>query len=241
MAKILSTKNYDQFKQILGNRELIISHVNHLIKLNSVDNSLWQYPGLISADGYLVDGQHRLAAARANDWDFFYTISARESKDLMVGILNTAQRSWSIVNFINYYATNGNKQYQFVIDCLTEFRLSQAIVLALFNKKSGYQTHAIKNGNLVLFEIEGEKVALHDIVSAYSELKPFVSTIVFTDREFAIAIRKSFSVLSVKEIIVALQKTKDEIEPARYIPDYLRQLEVIVNKGKHAGNEIRLF
>ena len=112
--KILATKEYDQFKTITGNRSVEVNHVNHLVSLNSEVNLLSQFPGTVTKDGYLFDGQHRLAACKANDWDFYYTVSDKtlaELGDTIVALTNTAQRKWGIPNFIHYFTSHGREQY----------------------------------------------------------------------------------------------------------------------------------
>ena len=76
-GQIYSTKDYEQFKVVVGNRPINIEHVNKLIASIAQENLLKNFPGFISSDGYLIDGQHRLIAAKSNKLAFFFTVSEK--------------------------------------------------------------------------------------------------------------------------------------------------------------------
>lgn len=239
--KILTTTNYTQFKKVTGNRPVNLHHVNYLIKLNSEINEMWQYPGKISKNGYLLDGQHRIKACEAQGWPFPYIVT---EKDYIPGkndvaILNTAQLGWRILNYIHFYADNGNEQYQFLEHLMSEYQLKHPNILGLFS--GNHWNKAIKNGTFVLFKSPEEKELMEDMVKAYVSLRGKVKNIVFYHSCFPKALRTVFKKFSAEDLIVALDKGGVALQPQRFVRDYLRNLEAIFNYHRQEKNHVRFF
>ncbi len=110
MEIIHKTKNYDLFKSIMSNREVDKVHVKRLAKSIKKKNLLYIRPLIVNDHMELIDGQHRLAAAASIDADVYYLKSHGLSKD-DIAILNTAQKNWTRMDFINFFAIEGRKEY----------------------------------------------------------------------------------------------------------------------------------
>ena len=240
--KILATKEYEQFKKVVGNRPIDINHVNYLIKLNSEENLLWQYPGAVTKDGYLTDGQHRLKACEINNWDFYYTVSDKNLEDLgdnIVALTNTAQKGWVIKNFINFYAEHGKEQYIFLQELMTDYKLTQPIIMQLISGKTGSKD--IKLGKLKIYTTSQEKDVVLELINEYSVLRDTISSLILNDSRFAGAMRTVFKDFSAQEIVDNLARTPIKITHQRGIKDYLRVMEDVINYKKHEKNYIRFF
>lgn len=239
---IKSTKNYDQFKMILGNREIEIPHVNKLIKLNAVNNLLWQFPGQVTKDGYVWDGQHRLAAAKSQDWDFYYTQSDKtlaEMGDNIVPVTNTAQMRWKTIDYINWYAKHGNAQYIFLLELMNEFHISDSIILSIL-KGTSFGPE-MRLGKLGLYTSSEEKDTCLELINAYFSLKEIVPSRVFSDSKHARAIRVMFKYVSVEDIKQALERAPMQLVAVRDDKDYLRQYEDIFNYKRSEAKYVRFF
>ena len=68
------TKDYSQFKYLPGNRDLVLNHVDRLVKSISKNNLLKNNPIMINKQGYILDGQHRLQAAEELGVDIYYNV-----------------------------------------------------------------------------------------------------------------------------------------------------------------------
>ncbi len=240
--EIQKTKDYKQFKTIKGNRKIDMSHVNKLITLNSEINQLWQYPGTVTKDGYLWDGQHRLEAAKAQEWDFFYTTSDKVLSELrtnLVPITNTSQLKWQIADYINYYARNGKEQYLYLEELIQEYGWSHALIISLLRGES--KSAALKKGILSLFENEDDKEYNRLLLDGYRDIVDAVPAVVYRDSIFARAMREIFKQLSSEDVKRTLEKTTTQIVSMRHKADYLRQFETLYNHGRQEKNYLRLF
>lgn len=242
MNKILQTKDYDQFKTIVGNRDIDIDHVNYLVKLNSKENLLHLFPGTVTKDGYLFDGQHRLEAAKANDWDFFYTVSEKtlaELGDTIVALTNTAQKRWAIKDYINYFVKHGKEQYIFLTQLMDTYKMSYTNVLSLTSGSS--QTRSIRVGELKIFTSEEEKQIVIDMLDQYIFLKDFVPGDIFLHRAFVMAVRTVFNSMSAEDLKGEIIRSGIDFTRKANTTDYLRLLESIVNFKRQEKNHIRFF
>ncbi len=219
-----------------------MNHVNKLIALNSKRNLLWQFPGNVTKDGFLWDGQHRLKAAEANKWDFFYTVSDKtleELGDSIVPQTNTAQLSWKPADYINWYAVKGNEQYVFLEELMSEYKLTYSPVLNLI--KGGSYTSAIKSERLTLFSSPDEKQGIRDLLDEYLKLKGAIAPNIFTESRFVRGLRTIFKYVSSEQIIAALEKAPIQLVAVRFTKDYLRQFEEIFNYHKSERSYVRFF
>lgn len=240
--KILSTKDYDQFKSILGNRGVDMNHVNHLVELNSKENLLWMFPGTVTKDGYLFDGQHRREASRSQGWDFYYVVSEKTLAELgepIVALTNTAQKRWGILDFIHYYTKHGREQYVFLTQLMDTYKMSDTNILTLVSGAA--QSRAIKRGELKIFSTEEDKQAVMDMLDGYKLLQDIVPTAVWVSKPFAAAIRTVFGSMSAEELKSEIIRSNTTLKRELNATEQLRQLENVVNWHKSEKNHIRFF
>lgn len=219
-----------------------MNHVNYLIKLNSEENLLWQYPGAVTKDNYLTDGQHRLKACEVNGWDFYYTVNDKnlsEIGDNIVALTNTAQKGWKVKDYINFYAQHRNEQYMFLQELMAEYKLAHPIVMQLIAGKSGARD--IRLGKLKIYSTTDEKGVVMELLTEYTALRGTISSLILSDSRFAGAMRVVYKDFSSEEIIDNLTRTPIKITHQRGIKDYLRVLEDIINYKKHEKNYHRFF
>ena len=240
--KILSTKDYDQFKTVIGNREVSVTQVNRLVKDISTINMLWMYPGTISKDGYIIDGQHRLAACKANGWEFYYLVSDKtlsELGDTVVALINTAQKRWEIRDFIKYHAAHGKEQYVYLTQLKHTYKMTDTIILTLVSGVS--QARAIKRGELKIFSTEEDKQVVVDLLDGYKTVCAVVPFPVAQSRAFVSALRTVFGSMPAEELRDEIIRSNITIEKKINVQEQLRQLEDVVNYRKSEKNHIRFF
>lgn len=81
-ATIYSTRKYDKFSYIEGNRKPTHDHVRQLIGSFSDNNSLVATrPVLVNDKFQVIDGQHRFEACRALDLPIYYIIGQSATPD----------------------------------------------------------------------------------------------------------------------------------------------------------------
>jgi hypothetical protein len=109
MQEIKKTNNYDLFRHIKSNRSINKAHVDKIVKSIQEKNLLSCTPILVNEDMNIIDGQHRLAAAKLLGVDVYYQIMKNSNvKDLV--LLNTS-KNWLIVDFLNYYVDQKFPEY----------------------------------------------------------------------------------------------------------------------------------
>lgn len=236
-VKVRATRDYDKFKRIIGNRPVKIPHVNALIKSIAGNNLLYGFVGVVTKDDYIIDGQHRLEAAKANNLWFYYIKIEEKIDDIIVALVNSSHLAWRPDDYVNFYAERGNEQYIFLKEEHNESGVSVANLVSLWRNKG----NRLKKGELSLFSNDEEKKLLIEMLEAFLSLKDTISTKVFLDREFVVACRVMFQQVSSSDIIEAINKGHLEVTPQTVTKDYLRIFEALFNRYRHEKNQIRFF
>lgn len=98
-------------------------------------------PGLVSSDGVIISGQTRFTACRTLGIPFKYTISEKDSDELMMDMLTdgTTVYRWSIVDIINFYA-----------ECKEGGRGNSFYHLLELHEKTGVPIRDISNLNMAI-------------------------------------------------------------------------------------------
>src|SRR5688572_7627006 len=109
--EIYTTKDYSKFKIIVANREINKEHVRKLARSIKKKNLLFVRPLIVNDRMELIDGQHRLAACEQIGETIFYIKAGGLTKD-DIAVLNTAQKNWTRLDFINFFAIEGVKEFK---------------------------------------------------------------------------------------------------------------------------------
>lgn len=105
---INSTTDYSKFEFNELNRGVDDAHVRRLTK-NIKQNGLIQ-PIVVTADGNIIDGQHRFHACRELGIPVQYIIrDAMTMTDVVQ--LNNMSKPWSVMDKVQSYAAQGNENY----------------------------------------------------------------------------------------------------------------------------------
>lgn len=109
---MLKTKDYDIFKKHPNNREIVQSNVDKIKKSIQLKNLLEFRPILVDSQMRVMDGQHRLEAAKLLGVEVYYQQAAEEKEETdKIVLLNAYQKAWSKEDFLNYYASKGKEEY----------------------------------------------------------------------------------------------------------------------------------
>lgn len=157
MNKINKTNNYDQFILISDNREKIDNHhVERLIKSIQSRNLLALRPIIVNDKMEVIDGQHRLQAARALKVEIYYQIE--ETLNHHDIILMNIAKTWVMADYLNYYVKNAFIEYQHIQKFMNENNISLNVAINLqgCNNKKGYED--FRNGRFKFQEeqMQGE-------------------------------------------------------------------------------------
>lgn len=130
MEQIESTREYDRFKILKGNRRLDKYHLKKLKNSIEKDNRLNLHPIIINQNDEVIDGQHRLEIAKQLEIDIFYIKSNSISDEHLIDC-NVNQKSWEVENYIEYFSIRE--------------KLEDYIILKNIIEKTGLKPKAILN------------------------------------------------------------------------------------------------
>lgn len=102
MDQVEKTINYETFKILEGNRKIDRYHLKKLMISIQKNNRLNLHPIIINKDCEVIDGQHRLEAAKQLNLEIFYIKSDTINDEHLIEC-NANQKSWEVQNFIEYF------------------------------------------------------------------------------------------------------------------------------------------
>lgn len=107
--KVYKTNKLEIFKPIVGNRPTNPMHIRRLSS-SIKQNGLLQNPIIVNEKMQVIDGQHRLSAAKLADSSIYYIIAKGYNlKDVQT--LNLNQKNWNKKDFMDGYAAMGIESY----------------------------------------------------------------------------------------------------------------------------------
>lgn len=141
------TTNYEMFKKTDKNRARGVNeaHVNVLMQSIRANNLLHLRPICVDADYTVLDGQHRLEAARRLGVPIYYEREL-ELKDDDIILLNH-QKTWALSDYLNYYVKSGRPEYVKLNDFLIKNNLSLKIGLTLLQGRARDVIFKFKHGD----------------------------------------------------------------------------------------------
>jgi len=107
--QIHSTADLSVFKILEGNRNINLGNVDRLVK-SIEENGFLQMPIIVNENYEVIDGQHRLMAAKKiNSIIYYHKVN---NYDLNTAItLNKNSANWSMSDFVKSYCDLGYKDY----------------------------------------------------------------------------------------------------------------------------------
>lgn len=170
MENLKSTTNYSMFKPLRGNRPIREIHVRRIM------DSLRQYclpiKIIINEHFEVIDGQHRLEAARRLSLPVEYEVRAgyglKEAQ-----IINQNVKTWGKVEFLDSYCTTGFKPYLQMREFMQQypaFGIAAAETI-LTNTFGGINNKRdIRNNGKIIGKVknfEGGNLEISDLPGAY--------------------------------------------------------------------------
>ena len=175
------------FNQIKGNRPPNPKHIKNLS--NSIkQNGVLQSPIIVNENYDVIDGQHRLLAAKQSKSSIYYIIVDGYNLN-EVQLLNLNQKNWSKEDFMNGYADMGIEAYvklRSFYNRNREFSLTNCIAMCsnLTNAYSNTRAYATKvktSSEVKVFEEgtwEGKDFELAQInADRIKRIKPYYTAI----------------------------------------------------------------
>jgi len=163
VSNIQKSSTFSQFRFYEQNRPLIRQHIDNLKLSIKSNNKLDVNPIIVNEEFYVIDGQHRLMAAKELKTPIYYIVDKNSDvKDMILE--NSVKRNWSLNDFIHFHSQSGNDDFLFVKSILdychsfTKSSVPPYIVFGRFSKPGDNRvlSKSIKDGTLKM--VDREKV-----------------------------------------------------------------------------------
>lgn len=155
---IYSTKDYDEFHKLNGNRTVLQQRKNMI--LASIRERGWiRNPIVVNEKMEMIDGQGRFEALKELDMPIEYCISEGATIDDCIA-LNLKQKNWTTIDYINCYAEMGKKDYVTLLKYIQDYKeLGVEPICIMLSEGNGTLTRDCKiyKGNFVLRNPETAK------------------------------------------------------------------------------------
>lgn len=145
---INSTTDYDKFNLLTYNRPINESHVHRLMKLMRVDNQTDIFPIVVDKDFNVVEGQHRLAAAKALKIPIYYIQSDRDFSQKTISQFNSVHRKWNRSDQAISYAKQHYDTDEQLMEVLNDPRFSGLISALCKGKFTRIQLNGVLKDNI---------------------------------------------------------------------------------------------
>lgn len=227
---IQATKDYSIFKKQDCNREISTGNLNKIISSIKAKNLLEFRPIIVNQNMEVIDGQHRLEAAKHLGVDIWYKVDhSSQIEDII--LLNTNQKKWNLPDYLNYYLNTGRVEY----DKLKRFMDSQKIDLrtALRLLGSSDPNNATKfRAGTYKFPPEETHLMINARANHYNEIRDIISTHRINGK--AICSKSKFldalmSFIRIEEMDYAIFKERisNNLEKVRICATYTEYFEML--------------
>lgn len=162
MAK--QTEDYKQFKVLKGNRRVLSKHVDNLAQSIALNPDLLRIrPILVNKDFEVIDGQHRLAAAKKLKVPVWYEDGGNLTAEDAV-IINNNQRNWSMLDYIRNYAAYGKQDYKALLSFHDEHSEIPIYTILRYIGGPAYdKARVVRNGEFKATNLELGQVLLEQL------------------------------------------------------------------------------
>lgn len=166
------TTDYKQFKLMPGNRRVVKAHVKNLAQSMALYPEIFQLkPILVNKHYEVIDGQHRLAAAKQLKVPVWYEkvgdVGANEAV-----IINNNQRNWSMLDYARSYAAFGNEEYKAFLRIRDKFpTLPIYTIMRYIGSKMASGSVKFRNGEFKADMIQTGEVYL-EMLDELAEIYP---------------------------------------------------------------------
>lgn len=245
VSVIQVTNNYNQFKILESNRAVDTNHIRRLGKSMRENPHLFATrPILVNEHMFVIDGQHRLAAAKENRLPVYYMIGDGITVD-DTRALNTTQSNWKMTDFAKSYASTGNESYKAFLSAVAKYPSLPLTVIRHYMGGSTAENEAktadFKSGNFHVPQPEVSDVYLEQL----SEIKQRSGANSIT-RATGVAFLKLFSnpdVFDYDYFITKVGTERAETLSMRHltVKDALRNIEDVYNHNRAEKNRVRFY
>lgn len=146
---IKQTNDYSIFEKYDSNRKINEVNVQKIMKSISAKNLLEFRPILVDENMRVIDGQHRLEAAKRLGVGVYYEVMKKPPSETVI-LLNTNQKRWNIDDYLNYFEKEGNSEYKEFNRLIEEANVSFSVACLSMGLPNGTARQQLKSGLFTL-------------------------------------------------------------------------------------------
>lgn len=228
------SKDYDRFKRIEGNRPIYPSHVADMVEVMKEKPKLLEYnPILINERFEIIDGQHRVLAAKELELPIFYIQQAGLRLADVQG-LNSGAKPWGAMDYARSFAETGRVDYQIYLEVYASYSLSHDLIRYILSHNT-ITYNMFKKGLFKVVKLL-EATDFLDMLTDFKAYYPY-----HTDRSFVMAFERMDNNADYNHEYMINQLTKhpELIMEVFDSSEYLEQLENIYNTDLPLQDRIR--
>lgn len=234
-----ATRDYSKFTFHTKNRAVNKTHVSNLVKSIEENDLLSTQPILVNELYEVIDGQHRLCAAKEMGCTIYYIIhEGLKIEDAICLNINT--KNWGYGDYLEHWISQGNEHYYYYKEYKERYGFSYTLALGLLH----YGTANGDRKSKSVFE-NGEMEIRH---KQHSEFIGRITKVLsrhggFTnDRGFIRALDQTIQngKLDPYLLIKKVAMVPDRFHKCSDTESYLRMMEDVINYHSR-GERMRLF
>lgn len=238
---VQETTNYDQFNFLAANREVNKRHVQ-TIKASFEDNGNFTkaQPILVNEQYEVIDGQHRLVAAKEMGLPIYYTIVPGLNADT-ARRMNLLHRKWIPLDYLRTYTSSGKRPYILFQQLLEEFPgVSISVVMEYANGvySNGLQK-AFRNGELRLNQEMLARARRN--LTRLQELTEINKSFRTRPMAQALLVAINSDGYRHRKMLEKVEARGADLQPYQNVKDNVRQLEDVYNFRVTQANHVRFF
>lgn len=225
----MKTRDYNKFKFSKNNREIKHSSVEKLKASMKEHGFISGRPVLVTSDNIVIDGQHRLIAAKELNIEMHYEVIDGDYMKKMIE-LNSTQTNWTLTDYIKSYASLNIECYRKLLRFQEKYKLGMSVSIALcINNK-------IKTSDIRL----GKQFVINEYAEDIAEFVLNCTAVPYNkDYKFIQAINNVYKKLN-RAQLTKLKTNLISVPQLSKSADYVIAFENILNKGKHGQNRVKL-
>jgi len=237
---VYTTKEYGQFKKLLGNRDVTPKRINKIIKsINAV--GYVTNPIIVNKKMEIIDGQGRFEALKELGLPIQYIVVDNVGIEACLN-MNIYQEKWKLLDYVNSYKERGNENYrklQLLLDTYPLFSL-QVVGTALYNNGK-IPGENIKNGSLVITEEDYNRAVeslnyicplIQYAKRTNGKLEPFFQAVIYCSR---------MKNVDRERLIQKLQENIGIMNNWGDIATAIQSIEEVYNKGLGQKNIVFMY
>lgn len=230
--ELKTTTEYSRFKIYDFNRPVDKNRIGVLAE--SMVEHGFLLPILVGPGFFVLDGQHRLEAAKISKVAISYikiSIPIKKIPLLIAGVNSTA-RNWGNEDYLNLWVQQGIEHYTYIRNVLVNYKLNLPIFFRIVGDHREYRKN-FKNGELNISGPERKRITrraimINGICQVYIDTPSISNSLAFKRACCSVVVKPEYNH---KIMLAKLEKNPGKVKKVSNSRDYVFMLADIYNHG----------